>query len=68
MTDLKEKISILPLESGVYRFLDYSGTIIYIGKAKSLRKRVQQYFVSPERLTTKPVYLYPRLQIYSTPW
>ena len=53
MTDLKEKISILPLESGVYRFLDSSGTIIYIGKAKSLRKRVQQYFVSPDRLTTK---------------
>ena len=53
MMDLKEKISILPLESGVYRFLDSSGTIIYIGKAKSLRKRVQQYFVSPEKLTTK---------------
>ena len=51
--DLKEKISILPLEPGVYRFLDSSGTIIYIGKAKSLRKRVSQYFVSPEKLTTK---------------
>ena len=37
---LKEKISILPLEPGVYRFLDASGTVIYIGKAKSLRKRV----------------------------
>lgn len=51
--DLKEKISILPLEPGVYRFLDSSGTIIYIGKAKSLRKRVQQYFVSADKLTTK---------------
>lgn len=51
--DLKEKISILPLEPGVYRFLDSSGTIIYIGKAKSLRKRVAQYFVSEEKLTTK---------------
>ena len=51
--DLKEKISILPLEPGVYRFLDSSGTIIYIGKAKSLRKRVAQYFVSVEKLTTK---------------
>ncbi len=53
MADLREKISILPLESGVYRFLDSSGTIIYIGKAKSLRKRVQQYFVSEDKLTTK---------------
>ena len=47
---LKEKISILPLEPGVYRFLDASGTVIYIGKAKSLRKRVQQYFVKEEKL------------------
>lgn len=51
--ELKEKISILPFEPGVYRFLDSSGTIIYIGKAKSLRKRVQQYFASPEKLNTK---------------
>ena len=51
--DLKEKISILPLEPGVYRFLDSSGTIIYIGKAKSLRKRVSQYFASPDKLTVK---------------
>lgn len=50
---LKEKISILPLEPGVYRFLDASGTVIYIGKAKSLRKRVQQYFVKEENLTAK---------------
>lgn len=51
--DLKEKISILPLEPGVYRFLDSSGTIIYIGKAKSLKKRVSQYFANPEKLTVK---------------
>ena len=50
---MKEKISILPNEPGVYRFLDASGTVIYIGKAKNLRKRVQQYFVKPENLTTK---------------
>jgi len=50
---VKEKISILPTGPGVYRFLDASGTIIYIGKAKNLRKRVQQYFVNPENLTTK---------------
>ncbi len=53
MTSIREKISILPLEPGVYRFLDSTGTVIYIGKAKSLRKRVQQYFVSEDKLTTK---------------
>ena len=58
---LKEKISILPLEPGVYRFLDASGTVIYIGKAKSLRKRVQQYFVKEENLTAKTRVLVSRI-------
>ena len=58
---LKEKISILPLEPGVYRFLHASGTVIYIGKAKSLRKRVQQYFVKEENLTAKTRVLVSRI-------
>lgn len=51
--DIKNKIAILPNNPGVYRFLDSSGNVIYIGKAKNLKKRVSQYFVSPDRLTTK---------------
>ena len=42
---LKEQVAALPLLPGVYQFLDRSGTIIYVGKAKSLRKRVSSYFV-----------------------
>jgi excinuclease ABC subunit C len=41
---LKEKIASLPEAAGVYLFKDASGEIIYIGKAKSLKKRVQSYF------------------------
>ncbi|MDR2972831.1 MAG: excinuclease ABC subunit UvrC [Bacteroidales bacterium] len=37
-------IKTLPEKPGVYRFLDENGTIIYIGKAKSLKKRVASYF------------------------
>ncbi|MDR0608140.1 MAG: GIY-YIG nuclease family protein [Candidatus Peribacteria bacterium] len=37
-------ISHLPTEPGVYFFKDASGVILYIGKAKSLQKRVAQYF------------------------
>ena len=45
MTDkLKEKIAQLPQAPGVYIFKDAEGKIIYIGKAKSLKKRVQSYF------------------------
>ena len=41
---LKNTLASLPLSSGVYRFLDADGKVIYVGKAKSLRKRVAQYF------------------------
>ena len=51
--NLKDKIITLPEGPGVYRFLNSEGVIIYIGKAKNLKKRVAQYFVSPDRLSTK---------------
>lgn len=50
---LEEKISLLPDEPGVYRFLNSDGQIIYVGKAKNLKKRVRQYFVAPDRLNAK---------------
>jgi excinuclease ABC subunit C len=43
-TNLKKKIDSLPEAPGVYIYKDASGNIIYIGKAKSLKKRVQSYF------------------------
>ncbi len=39
-----EKVRHLPEKPGVYQFLDEKGKIIYIGKAKSLKKRVSSYF------------------------
>lgn len=41
---LKDKIACLPDSAGVYIFKDHTGDILYIGKAKSLKKRVQSYF------------------------
>ena len=45
MSDLKLQRKSLPNEPGVYLFLDRNNKIIYVGKAKNLRKRVNQYFL-----------------------
>ena len=42
--ELTIKLRTLPDKPGVYQFLDDSGKIIYVGKAKSLKKRVSSYF------------------------
>jgi excinuclease ABC subunit C len=39
-----EKLEALPVQSGVYLFKDKKGTVVYVGKAKSLRSRVRSYF------------------------
>lgn len=50
---LKEQVALLPLKPGVYQFVDRTGTIIYVGKAKSLRKRVASYFVESREHSAK---------------
>lgn len=50
---IKEQVALLPLSPGVYQFVDRTGTIIYVGKAKSLRKRVSSYFVESREHSAK---------------
>lgn len=41
---LQLKLQTLPEKPGIYQYFDANGTIIYVGKAKSLKKRVGSYF------------------------
>ena len=52
-TTLEDKIALLPEKPGVYKMLDSSGTVIYVGKAKILKNRVRQYFQSSKNHSPK---------------
>ena len=43
--ELREKVANLPAQPGVYLFQDAAGTILYVGKALSLKSRVRSYFL-----------------------
>ncbi len=46
---IRKKLSAVPHKPGVYLHKDRFGTVIYVGKALNLRKRVSQYFQSSRR-------------------
>ncbi len=52
-TILEDKIALLPEKPGVYKMLDETGTVIYVGKAKVLKNRVRQYFQSSKNHSPK---------------
>ena len=54
-----EKLDALPASPGVYLFKDKKGTVVYVGKAKSLRSRVRSYF---QEGTSDNRYFIPILQ------
>ena len=47
---IRKKLGVLPHKPGIYLMKDRFGTVIYVGKARDLRKRVNQYFHPSRRL------------------
>jgi len=41
---LSDYVTLMPSKPGIYQFIDASGVILYVGKAKNLKKRIASYF------------------------
>jgi len=48
-----EQRNLLPSEAGVYKFFNTEDTLIYVGKAKNIKKRVSSYFNKSHNLNRK---------------
>ncbi len=51
--ELKQYITSIPQEPGIYRYYDSKDTLIYVGKAKKLKNRVSSYFQDSKNINFK---------------
>ncbi|HAN09302.1 MAG TPA: excinuclease ABC subunit C [Clostridiales bacterium] len=61
MFDIKKEVAALPHRPGVYIMKNSSDEIIYVGKAKDLKKRVSQYFINIESKDIKTRKMVPNI-------
>ena len=64
--ELKEKAHRLPQLPGVYLMHNKEGVVIYVGKAKSLRNRVSQYFADLAAHTLKTRRMVSNIDYFET--
>ncbi|MCF0194777.1 MAG: GIY-YIG nuclease family protein, partial [Bacteroidaceae bacterium] len=49
MENIEDIVKRLPETPGCYQYLDDAGRVIYVGKAKNLKRRVSSYFTNPRQ-------------------
>ncbi len=64
--DFTSVVKSLPDKTGVYQFYDESGKVIYVGKAKSIRKRVASYFTPNDKRSGKQSVMVKRIADINT--
>ncbi|MFQ5722232.1 MAG: GIY-YIG nuclease family protein, partial [Candidatus Aminicenantales bacterium] len=52
---LKDKLKVLPSKPGIYLFKNSQGSVLYIGKARSLKDRVKSYFQATAEAKVKNI-------------
>ena len=63
---IQEKLKLLPSTPGVYKMYDANGTLIYVGKAISLKNRVRQYFHASKNHTPKVLAMVSHIADFET--
>ena len=58
---IKNRLQQLPQKPGVYIFLNKKGIILYVGKAKNLKKRVSSYFIKNKELAPNKELMLPKI-------
>ena len=64
--NLTEKLSGISPKPGVYLMKDAGGEVIYVGKAKNLKKRLAAYFTRPGQLDMKTGVLVNKISAFET--
>ncbi len=65
-TIIEEKLKLLPSTPGVYKMLNDTGEVIYVGKAVSLKNRVHQYFQNSRNHSAKVVAMVRHIADFET--